>query len=387
MAAVAAKATMSRAKLIMDKASTQQLQQGNSVSASLAQPSLTSMPGNSLKSTTDVLETAVRLGVKIIAADRMMSFLDDNVKLPGRQKRDPSPSAMKSVKAIPMLGPFVKVESMDQRTRPIARAFRTWPDLVLEPGTGCPFRPTAVSPEIAERMKQEQKRKLQKVDSNQTPVPSPIPSPMPSPLPQYRSTTPKDDHLRHSRIIAGGGRRTGVASWSRITPQTVGQAVGTGNRQTVVRGQQAVKRKALFCELCGVEFEHLNDHIRSHTHERFMNDPDNYKELVSVISSLPKLSDLVAANMPVEKKEEDQKEGEGELEAEAEMQQENKENEQGKEQDDEKEDEAATEACETSAYDVTHLRDRMSVATIAVCGGGEEDAAWSVLNHAHDVEL
>ena len=153
-------ALQSRAKIIMDKVSTQQASSGHHpLTAAAGQP--LSSSANLVNKTTDVLETAVRLGVKIIAASRMLEFLEQNVFLPGTQQRDHSPSVMKSVKAIPILGTFIKLESADQRSRPITKVFRTWPELVLEPGHGCPFRLSSVSTEVSDRMISEQKRKQQ----------------------------------------------------------------------------------------------------------------------------------------------------------------------------------------------------------------------------------
>lgn len=366
ISSVAAKAAMSRAKLIMDKASAQ--------------------PTDASKSTTDVLETAVRLGVKIIAASKMFNFLKQQVSIPGVEKpADTTASVMKSLKAVPMVGAYIKVEAIDQRTKPIYKVFRAWPDLVLEPGTGCPFRPSHLSVAISDRMMQDQKAKTQQQkqqgNNNQIKGRTPVPSPIPSPLPNFRTpSTQYDEQMmrQHGRIIAGPVRRSGIASWSRITPQTVGQTAttGTGNMQTLVgRGanhhhNQGIKRKIMFCEVCGVEYENVADHIKSHTHERFMSDPDNFKELMSVITSLPKISDLEAANVPTDevvKKDE----------AAVMKRDTNKKQDYDAACDDDEEKD------ETSAYDVTHLRNRMSVATITA---GPEDN-WSMLNNAFDVEL
>lgn len=346
--------------MIMDKASKQQTQ---------TQAETMLSAGMLTKSTTDVLETAVRLGVKIIAASKMIEFLDQNVHMPGSQKTDQSPSVMKSVKAIPMVGTFIKVEANDRKSRPIAKVFKTWPDLVLEPGTGCPFRLTSVSPEISDRMVQEQKKK-QQLQLNTTSTKESNSHRLQQQLPDTPNLTPQNG--QHSRIIAGGGRRTGVASWSRITPQTHGQTTNTG--RTLVRAQQGVKRKVLFCELCGVEYENLNDHLKTHTHERYLNDPDNFKELMGVISSLPQMSDLEAANLPVERR--DSNEGDENIPPPNKVS-----TVQAVEEDEGKTE--ATEANETSAYDVNYLKNRMQVATI----GSPNPDGETVPLHADDMEL
>lgn len=355
--------------MIMDKASKQQLQ------ASQGQQSQAeSAIGGAVmtKSTTDVLETAVRLGVKIIAAKKMYEFLYQRNLMPGSHALEQSPSVMKSVKAIPMIGKYIKVEAADQRTRAKYQVFEhTWPDMVLEPGTGCPFKLTTVSPEVSERMELERKKRQQQQlstkesnshrqqavhgSTNLTTQLTPV-------------VTPQDGN--HSRIIAGGGRRTAVASWSRITPQTVGQATNTA--RALVRAQQGLKRKVMFCELCGVDYDKLSDHLKTHTHERFLNDPDNFKELMSVISSLPKLSDLEAEKIPVVHNDAVPVEGVENMPPCHKLHTNQLAGEE----------EAKTEAGETSAYDVNYLKNRMSAATIA-----SPTDSVPVMHHVDDMEL
>lgn len=307
------------------------------------------------KSTTDVLETAVRLGVKIIAASKMCGFLNAHVFEPAGRKQEQSPSVMKSVKAIPITGMCIKLEAADQSTRPVYKTFETWPDLVLEPGTGCPFKLTSVSAEVSERMAQQQrKRQQQQLSAKESNSHRHRAVQGSTNLTTQLTPVVTPQAANHSHIIAGAGRRSAVASWSRITPQTVGGRT-TNTGRTLVRTQQGLKRKLMFCELCGVEYENLWDHLKTRTHERFLNEPDNFKELISVISSLPTLTDLEAANTPVTSSGTEEAENvapsnkwstsqvSGEEEAKRE----------------------ATEMSETSAYDVSNLKNRMSAATIA----------------------
>ena len=135
----------SRAKMILDKVS---------------------LPAPILASTTnDVLDTAVKRGLKLISSKKMIEFLDQTVHFPGVQNpslllvagslsSSSDESKIKSVRAIPLTAPFIKVESMDQKYRPTQKVFTTWPELTLDPGVGCPFRLTTISLEV-QKMQQE----------------------------------------------------------------------------------------------------------------------------------------------------------------------------------------------------------------------------------------
>jgi hypothetical protein len=219
-------------------------------------------------------------------------------------------------------------------------------------------------------------------------------------------STPKDQQIRHQQIIAGHGRRGAVASWSRITPQPTDPSnpyttAATGHyvpahARHILRGggghyhhphhaaaaaAAGIKRKRMVCEVCEEDYENLAEHVQSEKHQSFLTEPDNFKELLGVINSLPKLSDLINANLPVEKKSDELKEAEKENENQTADKVSNKKNRRSRKKSNKAEsnsnnnrmnnnsdqsmmttDDEHDEA--TSAYDVNHIRERMSVATI-----------------------
>lgn len=123
------------------------------------------------KATTDVLELAIRRNppIKLVQAKKMIDFLREQGVLPGHlgnkrgtdgEAETSPPSKMKSIKAIPLSGPFIKLEDrldQNQKYRPCCKVFQSWPELLLDSppaGMGCPFRQTNVSPAAAARVEE-----------------------------------------------------------------------------------------------------------------------------------------------------------------------------------------------------------------------------------------
>jgi hypothetical protein len=163
---------VSRAKILLDRGRATNLPVvvPNTVTTNQVNQSVVwnGAPTPVLASTTnDVLDIAVKKGIKLIPSRKMLDFLNDNVDMPGIQ--NPSlltmagnisgtkhESKVKSVKAIPFTQSYIKVESIDQKHRPSYKVFPTWPELVLDSGTGCPFRVTNIPLEV-QKMQQEVK--------------------------------------------------------------------------------------------------------------------------------------------------------------------------------------------------------------------------------------
>ena len=231
--------------MILDKA--------RDVPSSLSVPpaSVLGAPPPVLSQTTDVLDLAVRRGIKLMSCSRMMDFLLENVAMPGIQdprlllvagslSGEKTESKMKSVKAVPFSGPYIKMESVDQKYRPTFKVFRCWPELVMEPGTGCPFRVTNLTLEVQEKIKEvkaarkavelmEQQSK-QFTESRESGIHTPR---------NYR----QDGSLIHTGGTTGSYSLRTRGSLSKITPDAT--TVGRRDSLTAVTGTTSGKASSI----------------------------------------------------------------------------------------------------------------------------------------------
>ena len=77
-----------------------------------------------------------------------------------------------------------------------------------------------------------------------------------------------------SIVLNGPGHRPG-----HLTPVT-----GVTN---------ASKRRKMWCEICSVEYSCIREHLKSYKHNSYIEDNENFRELVNTIKSLPSLNDLL----------------------------------------------------------------------------------------------
>ncbi|KAG8199487.1 hypothetical protein JTE90_009335 [Oedothorax gibbosus] len=75
----------------------------------------------------------------------------------------------------------------------------------------------------------------------------------------------------------------------------------TGPTPVVSRKQRTShgKKKKLYCEICKINYVHLDKHLASDTHKSFMSDPMNFLEVQNLILSLPKREDFLSSRCPL----------------------------------------------------------------------------------------
>lgn len=267
------------------------------------------------KGTTDVLELAVRRSVKVISVQYLLAYLLNHVEFPDRQltsaaaavglsrvnrsnshnsrnvymmsrdheATDPG-SKMKSVKAIPLDSPFIKIESLDERQRPSFKTFKVWPDINFSTtNTGCPFKPTGG---VGNTANTTRGNGMGTTATGLTGGNNNHQQQRVTPTPTGRS------NLTPLQALMMQHQHQQKSSKQQLTTgnNTSGVLAGANGILTMTTG---VKKKVMsYCEVCSTEYDHLPDHLKTPKHESYARDDDNFQILQSVIRSLPKISDL-----------------------------------------------------------------------------------------------
>lgn len=309
--------------------------------------SLTTQNTATTKSTTtDVLEIASKRNVKIIAAKRMLEFLMTRVNIPGHPAAGsgenlfrgismgesdfaPSRDKNKSIRAVKFKGPYIKVESCEQNTRPCWKVFQSWPDLLLDAtSTGCPFKNTSQTAAAltaarvtaaAEKMNLTSSATAAKANLNGNLTTGNISGTLRhsnslngqkkghhhttngqsatatnvSPLTNYNSPI---SNLTHQNSLQQASPLTPLGSFSRqpipltasatITASSIVPLQATGHRP-------ATSKRRKLCDICLVEFSDLRGHLESYAHKSFTENEENFQVLADVVKLLPSLDDLI----------------------------------------------------------------------------------------------
>ncbi|XP_053213329.1 transcription factor mef2A-like [Panonychus citri] len=205
----------------------------------------------------DVIELANRRGIKILSAQTFIEFclgyINEKDKLPSRQ----SSSSTKTITYFK--GNFIKVEEMEEKYKPSAKIFTEWPQIYVNTDPFvCPFIP----PSKVKRTSSigdinNARNNNNNPTTNETGGLANLSSKMP-PTPELRGDTPKpstNQRINDLRINNGPVRK----------PDTL-----------------------QYCEICGITFINMNEHIASNTHQSHLKQEDNFKDLFNVMKSLPK---------------------------------------------------------------------------------------------------
>lgn len=238
--------------------------------------------------TCDVLDVAVRRGIKLISANRMVKFLIDNVEdtRRGTVTENDSPSKMRSIKVVMLDTPYIKVDVNDHKHRPFYRKLQKWPDINFDSTSGSPF--------IATRPNNLLNR-LNITTSNQVNHDANQPTTTTTNLEGLVVKRPPDnvqeDRFRKTMFKSKRRKSSSGSGGTRLVHGNNGQVISMGgghdettNRpalaitttpklkkkkadmiQVLVQQQQAaaaanvVKRKAVqYCEVCAMEYDNIN---------------------------------------------------------------------------------------------------------------------------------
>jgi len=174
-------------------------------------------PQSSSNKTKDVLETAVKLNMKILTHRSILDFCKKFIKISVddmntcEQSNEVDNSVNNSkVKVKQLKTPFLKFEDKEERFAPVYKEFEMWPSVC--------------------------------VDAN-------------------------------SSIVTTTNQQT----------PNVPKNFNTKLIQPITKKRQRV----FFCEICSKEFTNMIEHVQTDQHQDYMKNEENYKELRSVIDSLP----------------------------------------------------------------------------------------------------
>jgi hypothetical protein len=94
---------------------------------------------------TDVLETGLKLRMKILTYKSILDFCKQYMKIPNEEQQSDEASSIKinqstGVKFKTLRTPFLKFEDNEEKYQPSVKEFEAWPDLDLNSASGtCPF--------------------------------------------------------------------------------------------------------------------------------------------------------------------------------------------------------------------------------------------------------
>ncbi|KAI1288151.1 Protein DBF4 -like protein A [Halotydeus destructor] len=243
--------------------------------------------------TSDVLEVAVKKGIKLLAAKTMLSFL---VRTQEQSVENEDPSQMKSIRAINLSAPFVKVEATDQRTAPFVKGLARWPEINLEAQSGSPFsapKQACLSSRFTINNQSAPKESqpllpLKTLDNNV----------VDAAVVQEKQASDVADRSNDATMVSGGQQPTKTPTKSRAVKRAKGNIplmsiTPKRSRKSLVKKTALTKAKASYwCEVCGVSYDSLSEHVRSEKHDLFAREEENWRELINVLESVPRLADL-----------------------------------------------------------------------------------------------
>lgn len=186
--------------------------------------------------TTDVLELGRIWNIKIIQSIDMLDFC----------KKHLSPdlttnTSITSKQIIHLRSPFIKIEDNLLNNKPNYKEFYEWPEINYQFQDVCPFI----------------KKKVQK------------------------------------NLIQNTQSLEGLALNNQLNDKLTNNLTEDktfDKNETIIK--KTIKRRIpLYCEICSTEFDDISKHLMSDYHIKYTQNEDNYRDLKSVISSLPRFNE------------------------------------------------------------------------------------------------
>ncbi|XP_041478142.1 uncharacterized protein LOC121426064 [Lytechinus variegatus] len=206
--------------------------------------------------TTDVLTNAKNWNIPVKHLDVLMKYLSrekEKQKLNGKDKKKSSKekSVMKA-KERQLTKPYLKVEDVPRRHRPITKEFGSWPRILLDTKKGsCPYDPKTRNEGHVQGAERTQDR------------------------PDASQRTPDVSH-----------RQKELSRSQSLSKKAMSKAAKQ-REATASKSKLAAKRG--FCEFCNVKYSNLEKHLDTEQHKQFVGEKNNYTNLDTMIAQGPNL--------------------------------------------------------------------------------------------------
>ncbi|CAG2109930.1 unnamed protein product [Medioppia subpectinata] len=219
---------------------------------------------------TDVLERGRLWNIQILNALDVLEFCKKHLS-----PRVVSECAVNSIQTRRLKGPHLKVEDNRLQHRPLYKEFYEWPTINFEfQELLCPFV----------------KKKVQNRDKPVEPIESleglavkrfEANNKTPNAKNADNKCLNENNNINNTNNKSHKSKTKSPKCVTKSPPKTPPKDVTLIKKNLIKR-----RRTPAYCEICGVEFDDLAEHLKSEDHESYSRNDDNYKELRGVIQSL-----------------------------------------------------------------------------------------------------
>ncbi|UXI22822.1 soluble guanylate cyclase beta1-like protein [Sarcoptes scabiei] len=232
---------------------------------------------NNYNKAIDSLELARNLNIKILRSSKLQNFCENHIaNLKSAQQKSSAINNL-SKKLNP---PFIKVIDNSHIYRPNFKELPEWPQLNFDYQPElCPFfKPKNVPLGINNNINVNPNLVQQQQNNS--------PSIATTTATAYRQLNEKCTMLTTPILTTTGTPQINVGNKSIANTPVIGQTPTTANT-TKLNQVSMKKRHMTYCEICHREYSDFEKHLQYENHAQFMQNTENYTELLGVINSLP----------------------------------------------------------------------------------------------------
>nr|XP_027198290.1 protein DBF4 homolog A-like isoform X1 [Dermatophagoides pteronyssinus] len=208
----------------------------------------------------DPLELARTFNIRIIRSSKLLQFCEDHIENVRKLKHSTASQLNTTRKLCP---PFIKIIDNSNKYRPNFKELNEWPEMNFEyQPESCPFFKAKPLVNIS-----QQPHPNQSQQSNKSTVPT-----------IYKQLNEKCTMLT-TPILTGTNTNTpNIMNGKSITTNTITNNKAVDNRK---------KKNVTYCEICHKDYTDFESHLNYQKHAEFLNNSENFNELIGVINSLP----------------------------------------------------------------------------------------------------